>query len=93
MKRGSVNPPTGEFNFSVAEGYWVKNGKIVSPVRGATLVGKGSEVLLKIDRVGKNMWMSAGMCGSLSGAVPTNVGQPRIRVSGMTIGGKGGAIE
>lgn len=93
MGGGSVNPPTGEFNFSVAEGYWVKNGKIVSPVRGATLIGKGSEVLLKIDRVGKNMWMSAGMCGSLSGSVPTNVGQPRIRVSGMTIGGKGGAIE
>ena len=90
---GSVNPPTGEFNFSVAEGYWVKNGKIVSPVRGATLVGKGSEVLLRIDRVGKQMWMSPGMCGSLSGTVPTNVGQPRIRVSGMTIGGKGGAIE
>jgi len=93
MGGGSVNPPTGEFNFSVAEGYWVKNGKIVSPVRGATLVGKGSEVLLKIDRVGKNMWMAPGMCGSLSGSVPTNVGQPRIRVSGMTIGGKGGAIE
>ncbi|NLI53193.1 MAG: TldD/PmbA family protein [Clostridiales bacterium] len=93
MGGGSVNPPTGEFNFSVAEGYWVKNGKIVSPVRGATLIGKGSEILLKIDRVGKNMWMAPGMCGSLSGSVPTNVGQPRIRVSGMTIGGKGGAIE
>ena len=92
MGGGSVNPPTGEFNFSVAEGYWVKNGKIVSPVRGATLIGKGSEVLLKIDRVGKHMWMESGNCGSLSGTVPTNVGQPRIRVSGMTIGGKGGAL-
>ena len=50
-------------------------------------------MLLKIDRVGKKMWMAPGMCGSLSGSVPTNVGQPRIRVSGMTIGGKGGAIE
>lgn len=92
MGGGSVNPPTGEFNFSVAEGYWVKNGKIVSPVRGATLIGKGSEVLLKIDRVGKRMWMESGNCGSLSGTVPTNVGQPRIRVSGITIGGKGGAL-
>ena len=92
MGGGSVNPPTGEFNFSVAEGYWVKNGKIVSPVRGATLIGKGSEVLLKIDRVGKTMWMESGNCGSLSGTVPTNVGQPRIRVSGITIGGKGGAL-
>lgn len=93
MGGGSVNPPTGEFNFSVAEGYWVRNGIIVSPVRGATLIGKGSEVLQKIDRVGKTMWMAPGMCGSLSGSVPTNVGQPRIRVSGITIGGKGGAIE
>lgn len=93
MGGGSVNPPTGEFNFSVAEGYWVKGGKIVSPVRGATLIGKGSEVLKLIDRVGPRMWMSQGMCGSLSGSVPTNVGQPRIRVSGMTVGGKGGAIE
>jgi TldD protein len=92
MGGGSVNPPTGEFNFSVAEGYWVKNGKVVSPVRGATLIGKGSEALLKIDRVGKHMWMAPGMCGSLSGSVPTNVGQPRIRVSGMTIGGKGGTL-
>lgn len=93
MGGGSVNPTTGEFNFAVAEGYWVRNGQIVSPVRGATLIGKGSEVLLKIDRVGRKMWMAPGMCGSLSGTVPTNVGQPRIRVSGMTIGGKGGAIE
>lgn len=93
MGGGSVNPSTGEFNFSVAEGYWVKNGAIVSPVRGATLVGRGSEVLLGIDRVGRQMWMAPGMCGSISGSVPTNVGQPRIRVSGMTIGGKGGAIE
>jgi len=93
MGGGSVNPSTGEFNFSVNEGYWVKNGKIVSPVRGATLIGKGSEILKKIDRVGPRVWMAPGMCGSLSGSVPTNVGQPRIRVDGITIGGKGGAIE
>lgn len=92
MGGGSVNPATGEFNFAVSEGYWVKNGAIVSPVRGATLVGKGAEVLLAIDRVGRNMWMAQGMCGSLSGSVPTNVGQPRIRVCGITIGGKGGAL-
>lgn len=93
MGGGSVNPSTGEFNFSVNEGYWVKNGGIVSPVRGATLIGKGSEILKKIDRVGPRMWMAPGMCGSLSGSVPTNVGQPRIRVNGITIGGKGGALE
>ena len=92
MAGGSVNPLTGEFNFAVGEGYWVKDGKILCPVRGATLIGKGAEVLMKIDRIGKNMWMAPGMCGSQSGSIPTNVGQPRIRVSEMVVGGKGGAL-
>ncbi|MBE5766109.1 MAG: TldD/PmbA family protein [Clostridiales bacterium] len=88
MGGGSVNPATGEFNFSVAEGYLVKDGKIDRPVRGATLIGKGGEVLKRIDRVGKKMWMAQGMCGSQSGSVPTNVGQPMIRVTSMTVGGR-----
>lgn len=92
MGGGSVNPATGEFNFAVSEGYWVRDGKILRPVRGATLVGRGAEILKHIDRVGKRMWMGQGMCGSLSGSVPTNVGQPRIRVSGITVGGRGGAL-
>jgi TldD protein len=92
MGGGSVNPLTGEFNFAVNEGYWVRDGRIVSPVRGATLIGKGADVLMKIDRIGKSMWMEHGMCGSLSGSIPNNVGQPQIRVSEMTIGGKGGAL-
>ena len=89
MGGGSVNPLTGEFNFAVNEGYWVKGGKIVCPVRGASLIGKGSEVLMAIDRVGKNLELSAGVCGSVSGDVPTNVGQPRIRIGQLTVGGKG----
>ena len=92
MGGGSVNPLTGEFNFAVDEGYWVKDGKILCPVRGATLIGKGHEVLHNIDRVGPDMWMAPGMCGSMSGSVPTNVGQPRIRVSSIIVGGKGGAL-
>lgn len=92
MGGGSVNPLTGEFNFAVNEAYWVKDGKIFSPVRGATLIGKGTEVIKKIDRIGGNMWMAPGMCGSLSGSVPTNCGQPRIRVAEIVVGGKGGAL-
>jgi len=57
-------------------------------VRGASLIGRGSELLLRIDRVGTDMRMAQGMCGSLSGSVPTNVGQPRIRVSAITVGGR-----
>ena len=88
MGGGSVNPATGEFNFAVQEAYIVKDGKIDHPVRGASLIGRGSELLTRIDRVGKHMKMAQGMCGSLSGSVPTNVGQPMIRVSAITVGGR-----
>ncbi len=88
MGGGSVNPLTGEFNFAVQEGYLVKNGQIDRPVRGATLIGKGSEILQKIDAVEKGMWMGEGMCGSISGSVPTCVGEPLIRVSEILVGGR-----
>lgn len=85
---GSVNPPTGEFNFAVNEGYLVKDGKIASPVRGASLIGKGADILMQIDRVGRDMRMSQGVCGSVSGGVPVNIGQPMIRVRQITVGGR-----
>jgi TldD protein len=85
---GSVNPVTGEFNFAVQEGYLVKNGEIQEPVRGASLIGKGSQVLIDIDMVGNNLEVAQGMCGSSSGSIPTNVGQPMIRVKKMTVGGR-----
>ena len=88
MGGGSVNPLTGEFNFAVGEGYLIRNGKIDRPVRGATLIGKGGKTISRIDRVGRKMWMAQGMCGSASGSVPTNVGQPMIRVTDMTVGGR-----
>ena len=87
---GSVNPSTGEFNFSVNEGYLIEDGKITTPVRGATLIGKGQEVLLNIDMVSNNQTFGYGMCGSSSGSIPACVGQPTIRVKGMTVGGNGG---
>ena len=88
MGGGSVNPTTGEFNFGVNEAYIVRNGKICEPVRGASLVGKGSDVIMKIDMVGKNLDLGTGMCGSSSGSIPTTVGQPLIRVSSITVGGR-----
>lgn len=88
MGGGSVNPVTGEFNFAVNEGYIVRNGKICEPVRGASLVGKGSDVIQNIDMVGSDLDMGQGMCGSSSGSIPTNVGQPLIRVSSITVGGR-----
>ena len=88
MGGGSVNPVTGEFNFAVSEGYIIRNGKICEPVRGASLVGKGSEIIQNIDMVGTDLDMGQGMCGSSSGSIPTNVGQPLIRVSQITVGGR-----
>ena len=88
MGGGSVNPVTGEFNFAVNEGYLVRDGKICEPVRGATLIGKGAEILTRIDRVGTDLLTAQGVCGSLSGSVPTDVGQPRIRVQNITVGGR-----
>jgi len=72
----------------VLEGYIIRNGKIEEPVRGATLIGKGSEVLMNIDMVGDNLSRAQGMCGSVSGSIPTDVGQPMIRVKEITVGGR-----
>ena len=90
MGGGSVNPATGDFNFAVMEGYLIKNGKITKPVRGATLIGSGGQVLKDIDRVGNNLEHGQGMCGSISGSIPVNVGQPTIRVKEITVGGRKG---
>ena len=87
MGGGSVNPQTGEFNFSVQEGYLIENGKITVPVKGAALIGSGAEILMNIEKVCSNVARSQGMCGSVSGSIPTDVGQPAIRISSITVGG------
>lgn len=88
MGGGSVNPITGNFNFAVVEGYVIRNGKICEPVRGASLIGKGSDILMDIDMIGQNLDRGQGMCGASSGSVPTDVGQPLLRVSKITVGGR-----
>lgn len=88
MGGGSVNPSTGEFNFSVEEGYVIRNGKIAEPVRGATLIGKGDEILPKISMVGSDLELAAGMCGAASGSVPVTVGQPSLKVDEILVGGR-----
>lgn len=87
MGGGSVNPQTGEFNFAVNEGYLIEDGKITDPVKGASLIGTGSEILMNIDMVSDNLERGQGMCGSVSGSIPVDVGQPAIRVSSITVGG------
>ncbi|MBU9721457.1 MULTISPECIES: TldD/PmbA family protein [Bacillaceae] len=88
MGGGSVNPATGDYNFAINEGYIVRDGKIAEPVRGATLIGNGPKTLQKVDMVGNNLAHGQGMCGASSGSIPANVGQPTIRVSEITVGGR-----
>lgn len=85
---GSVNPSTGEFNFSVQEAYLIENGVITSLVKGATLIGTGIDVLNKIEMVSDNFDSGEGMCGSISGSIPAGLGQPALKVSEITIGGR-----
>lgn len=87
MGGGSVNPQTGEFNFAVNEGYMIIDEEIAYPVKGASLIGNGAEILMNIDKVCDNLQRAQGMCGASSGSIPTDVGQPAIRVSSITVGG------
>jgi len=92
MGGGSVNPTTGDFNFAVSEAYMIRDGKVAEPVKGATLIGNGANILMKIDMVANDLARAQGMCGSVSGSIPVDVGQPTIRVSEITVGGRGGTI-
>lgn len=85
---GSVDVVTGEFNFAVQEAYLIENGKLKHPIRGASLVGTGLEVLKKIDMVGNDLVLAEGMCGASSGTIPACVGQPPLRITELTVGGR-----
>jgi len=90
---GSVNPATGEFNFACSEAYIIRDGKVAEPVKGATLIGSGEDILKNIVMVGNDLKRAQGMCGSLSGSIPVDVGQPTILVSEITVGGRGGQLQ
>ncbi len=88
MGGGSVNPGTGDFNFAVREAYIIRNGRIEEAVKGASLIGRGIDVLGKITKVSSDLKLSDGMCGSVSGSIPAAVGQPQILVSSLLVGGR-----
>ncbi|MCL2169636.1 MAG: TldD/PmbA family protein [Defluviitaleaceae bacterium] len=86
---GSVNPATGDFNFGCDEAYMIRGGKIAEPVRGASLIGKGADVMANVDMLGNDFAIEGGgYCGASSGTVPADNGQPTVRVSEMTVGGR-----
>ncbi len=87
MGGGSVGP-TGQFNFSVEEGYLIKGGKLDKPVKGATLIGEAKEVMPRISMCANDLDLAAGFCGSISGNIYVTVGQPHIKVDTITVGGR-----
>jgi len=90
MGGGQVNTVNGEFVFEVTEGYRIEGGEIAYPVRGATLIGSGPEVLRTIDRVGSDLGFALGTCGKDGQGVPVSDAQPTLRIPELTVGGTGG---
>ena len=86
---GQVDITSGKFVFSASEAYWVENGKILYPVKGATIVGAGPEALKKVRMIGNDMALDPGVgtCGKEGQSVPVGVGQPTLRIDGLTVGG------
>jgi TldD protein len=86
---GQVDITSGKFVFSASEAYWVENGKIQYPVKGATLVGNGPDALTRVTMIGNDMSLDSGVgtCGKEGQSVPVGVGQPTLRIDGLTVGG------
>ncbi|BCO25412.1 metalloprotease TldD [Rhodoferax lithotrophicus] len=86
---GQVDITSGKFVFSASVAYWVENGKIQYPVKGATLVGSGPECLKRVSMIGNDMKLDSGVgtCGKEGQSVPVGVGQPTLRLDGLTVGG------
>ncbi len=86
---GQVDIVSGKFVFTITEGYLIENGKIAAPVKGATLIGAGSEALTKVGMVGNDMALDPGIgtCGKDGQGVPVGVGQPTLRIDALTVGG------
>lgn len=86
---GQVDITSGKFVFSASEAYWVEKGKILYPVKGATIVGNGPDALTRVSMIGNDMKLDTGVgtCGKEGQSVPVGVGQPTLRIDGLTVGG------
>ena len=88
---GQVDITSGKFVLSTAEAYLIENGKITTPVKGATLIGSGPEAMMRVSMIGNDMALDSGVgtCGKEGQSVPVGVGQPTVRIDGLTVGGTG----
>jgi TldD protein len=86
---GQVDITSGKFVFSASEAFWVENGQIQYPVKGATLIGNGPDALTRVSMIGNDMALDSGVgtCGKEGQSVPVGVGQPTLRLDGLTVGG------
>jgi TldD protein len=86
---GQVDITSGKFVFSASEAYLIENGRVTVPVKGATLIGNGPDVMTRISMVGDDLKLDDGVgtCGKDGQDVPVGVGQPTLRVDGLTVGG------
>jgi TldD protein len=86
---GQVDITSGKFVFSASEAFWVENGKVQYPVKGATLIGSGPDCLTRVSMIGNDMALDTGVgtCGKEGQSVPVGVGQPTLRIDGLTVGG------
>jgi TldD protein len=86
---GQVDITSGKFVFSASEAYLIEDGKVTAPVKGATLIGNGPDVLTRVSMVGSDLKLDEGIgtCGKDGQSVPVGVGLPTIRVDGLTVGG------
>jgi TldD protein len=89
---GQVDITNGKFVFSMAEAYLIEDGRITAPIKGATLIGNGPDALTRVSMIGNDMALDAGIgtCGKDGQSVPVCVGQPTLRIEGLTVGGTGG---
>jgi TldD protein len=86
---GQVDITSGRYVFSASEAYLIEHGKITRPVRGATLIGNGPESMTRVAMVGNDLKLDSGVgvCGKDGQSVPVGVGQPTLRIDGLTVGG------
>jgi len=84
---GQVDPASGDFVFGVSEGYLIEDGRVTSPVRGATVIGNGLEALRAIDGIAGDLEIATGFCGKAGQRVAAGVGQPHVRIGALTVGG------
>ncbi|MBV8379179.1 MAG: metalloprotease TldD, partial [Paucibacter sp.] len=86
---GQVDITSGKFVFSASEAFWVEDGKIQYPVKGATLIGNGPDALTRVSMIGNDMSLDTGVgvCGKEGQSVPVGVGQPTLRIDGLVVGG------